>query len=586
MWIDARRALHSLGIPESDPAWDYVRTRPGSAITPTSKAGAGPKRAAGTIGAERKKTAASKALVEAKDEGTRPPSQGARAREEAVLTPQSTKVTPKREEDDVAPATRRLPTATGRNAAREGAPSRSQAQGPSKNVGLTDTRAKRGESPKTNGRPGIPTSIQPSASRSRGSEREKLSHVTKRQREDESDLDREKGKPIPAPRPKKRKENASDSEWDATDATGRVNAKKKKAREDSGDKDRVNGTGNPIKRRKVTDDDAPYKPGGGGSGTSKARERDRDRESDRGHDKTRDRDPLPALKRKRESDRASPEPSLPPRKSTIRERDARRHARESDRSLSPPRRIKHEPSPAPPLLSHQREHSPLPRVTATIKRGGSPSRDSVKREASPVPPRPRGHPRRDSLNLPPRPSKRVAAASPPPPTRAQPRARDRDRDRESSVNEASTTTTRRRRSPIYTSSEEEHPSAPVRRNAPSSVTSSSSSRDAVAVRMSTHPLPPVAPYPKGREALQARYRKGYRNYIALYHQLLDERANIQDALDDIGREGSSAHGDAEVEMMDEEGLRDLADRYAAWTRELEGIRQAYSAVAPNMDLTT
>jgi hypothetical protein len=37
-------------------------------------------------------------------------------------------------------------------------------------------------------------------------------------------------------------------------------------------------------------------------------------------------------------------------------------------------------------------------------------------------------------------------------------------------------------------------------------------------------------------------------------------------------------------MMDEEGLRELADRYAAWTRELEGIRNAYSAVVERMDM--
>jgi hypothetical protein len=78
--------------------------------------------------------------------------------------------------------------------------------------------------------------------------------------------------------------------------------------------------------------------------------------------------------------------------------------------------------------------------------------------------------------------------------------------------------------------------------------------------------------------------KGYRIYFGLYRQLLEERANIQDALDDLGREGS-AHSDGDVEMMDEEGLRDLSDRYAAWTRELEGIRNAYSAITGRMDIS-
>ncbi|KAH9994027.1 hypothetical protein BJV77DRAFT_916157, partial [Russula vinacea] len=42
MWRQTRLSLHSLGIPESDPAWDHVRTPPGSAATSSSKTGAGP----------------------------------------------------------------------------------------------------------------------------------------------------------------------------------------------------------------------------------------------------------------------------------------------------------------------------------------------------------------------------------------------------------------------------------------------------------------------------------------------------------------------------------------------------------------
>jgi hypothetical protein len=71
----------------------------------------------------------------------------------------------------------------------------------------------------------------------------------------------------------------------------------------------------------------------------------------------------------------------------------------------------------------------------------------------------------------------------------------------------------------------------------------------------------------------------------VYHQWLEERAKIDDALSDLGREGS-VFSDGDVEMMDEEGLRELADRYAAWTRELEGIRNAYSAVVERMDTAT
>lgn len=93
------------------------------------------------------------------------------------------------------------------------------------------------------------------------------------------------------------------------------------------------------------------------------------------------------------------------------------------------------------------------------------------------------------------------------------------------------------------------------------------------------------PYPKGREALEARYRSGYRNYIAVYYKLLDERAKIQDALEDVGREGSVG-SDRDVEMMDEEGLRELKGQYTAWTKELEGIRNAYSAEAERMNIKT
>jgi len=66
---------------------------------------------------------------------------------------------------------------------------------------------------------------------------------------------------------------------------------------------------------------------------------------------------------------------------------------------------------------------------------------------------------------------------------------------------------------------------------------------------------------------------------------MEERAKIQDALEDLGREGSVC-SDRDVEMMDEEGLRELKGQYTAWTRELEGIRNAYSAEVERMDITT
>jgi len=75
----------------------------------------------------------------------------------------------------------------------------------------------------------------------------------------------------------------------------------------------------------------------------------------------------------------------------------------------------------------------------------------------------------------------------------------------------------------------------------------------------------------------------------VYHKLLEERVKIQDALEDIGREGSVG-SDRDVEMMDEEGLRELKGQHTAWTRELEGIKKAYkkaySADAEQMDITT
>ncbi|KAH9016205.1 hypothetical protein EDB84DRAFT_1524380 [Lactarius hengduanensis] len=578
MWLQARQVLHTLGIPESDAAWDHVRTRPGSTVTATSKVGVGTKRAAGAIGADRKKNAAStsKAPLEAKDEGVRP-LQTTRVREEAVPVSRPAKTNPKREEDD-ATVLRRLPSASGpRNAARESVPLQPQAQGPSKKTGLTDARVKRDETSKTKGRPGAITPLQSSSSREREQEREKPTIIVKKQRDvNDSDLDREKMKTGPTHKVKKRKDIASDMESlrdrDAPD-TGKAGLKRKKLREDYDDKDRVNGTGNIVKRRKVADEDRPYKPGSSGSGISKARERDRDRESDRGHDKAGDREFLPTSKRPRGSDRGSLEPSLLPRKLAVRDRDSRQREREPDRSVSPPRRVKREPSPTP-HSSLQRENSPLPRPP--VKRTDSPLRDIKREAASPLP---RGLPKRDDSPLSVRNSKR--AASPPLPP---PRKRDRDRDRESSVNGVSTA--RRRRSPVYTSSEDEPGTVPVRRNAPSSVTSSSSSRELVRTpAFAPHPQPPTAPYPKDREALQARYRKGYRNYIAVYHQWSEERAKIEDALADLGREGS-VYSDGDVEMMDEEGLRELADRYAAWTRELEGIRNAYSAVAERMDMAT
>lgn len=577
MWRQTRLSLHSLGIPESDPAWDHVRTLPGSAATSSSKTGPGPKRAAGAVNVERKKNAAStsKPPVEAKDEGVRPP-QPAKVREEV---PRSTKAAPKRDNN---PPPRRPPGVSGPKNARETAPSQSQslAQGSSKKAGLTEARAKHGDSSKPNGRPGPATHIQPPSSHERELDRERPTRPTKKEKEDGSDLDREKGKVAAAHKAKRRKDDVSelDSLRDyGTDTIGKTNAKRKKLREDYDDKDRINGTGNTVKRRKVLDDDKPYKPGGGGGGggggTSKARERDRDKESDRGQDKTRDRDHV--VKRPRDNDWDSPAPSPLPRKPIVRERDRQRE-REPDRSVSPPRRVKRELSPSPALHNfHQRENSPLARGTS--KRTDTPPREPIKREASP---RLRGHSRRNQSPPAPQTSKRA----PSPPSRSQTRARDRDR--ESSTNGVSSM--RRRRSPIYTSSEDEQNNAPVRRNAPSSVTSSSSSREPVrnqGYASQSLPLPPSAPYPKNREALQARYRSGYRSYIAVYHKLLDEREKIQDALDSVGREGSVC-SDRDVEMMDEEGLRELKGQYAAWTRELEGVRNAYSAEGERMDITT
>jgi RNA polymerase II elongation factor ELL len=572
MWLQARQALYTLGIPESDAAWDYVRTRPGSTATGASKVVVGAKRATGTIGADRKKNigSTSKGPVEAKDEGVRPV-QTNRAREDAVPVSRPTKPNPKREDDDAAVVPRRPPgTSVSKIVARESVPSQPQAQGPSKKAGPTDVRVKRDETSKMSRRP---TPVQSSSSREREQEREKPTIAAKK-REHDSDLDREKAKTGPTHKVKKRKDIASDMEslrdWDGTD-TGKTGLKRKKLREDYDDKDRVNGTGTTVKRRKMADEDRPYKPGSSSSGVSKVRERERerDRESDRGHEKAGDRDTHPTSKRPRGSDRGSAEPPPPlPRKLAVRDREPRQREREPERSISPPRRVKREPSPSP-QSSLQRDNSPLPRVS--VKRTDSPLRDVVKREPSPPP---RLLPRRDDTPLSVRNSKR--GASPP---RPPARKRDRDRDRESSV------TTRRRRSPIYTSSEDDPGTLAVRRNAPSSVTSSSSSRDVMRNSAFTpHPQPPSAPYPKDRESLQSRYRKGYRNYIAVYHQWSEERAKIEDALADLGREGSFSDGD--VEMMDEEGLRELADRYAAWTRELEGIRNAYSAVVERMDMAT
>ncbi|KAH9961276.1 hypothetical protein BC827DRAFT_336997 [Russula dissimulans] len=537
MWRHARQFLHSLGIPESDPAWDHVRTLPGSILTGPSKTGTESKRSTGAVNGERKKNAGgtSKAPVEARDERVHP-SQTVKVREEGAQASRPPKAAPKREDDDSTTTSRLV---SGPRNAPETAPSqsRSQAQGPSKKTGLADARAKPS---KLNGRPGAAALIQPTSSHEREPDKERPTHVTRKPREDGSDMDRDKVKPAPAPKVKRRRDDVSDLEslrdWEGTDAVGKANAKKKKTREDHDDKERVNGGGNTIKRRKVVDDDRPYKPGGGGT---KARERDRDKEADRAQVKARGHDSVPMAKRPRDSDRTSPDALPLPRKSTVRDRDRQRD-REPDRSVSPLGYVKREPSLSPALHnSHQRE-SPPP-VRASIKRTDTPPREVVKREGSP---RPRGHSRRGDSPSAPRASKRA-----PSPPRSQARARDRDRDRESSTNGVSTT--RRRRSPIYTSSEDEQTNAAVRRNnAPSSVTSSSSSREPGRRQgYASLPAPPTAPYPKDREALQARYRNGYRNYIAVYYKLSEERAKIQDALDDLGREGSVC-SDRDGERMD------------------------------------
>jgi len=194
MWRQARQSLYTLGIPETDSAWDHVRTLPGSTGTGSSKAAAGPKRATGTVNAERKKNmgSTSKPLVEAKDEGVRP-SPTAKVREEAMQAARSVKAVPMRDDN---PPPRRPPGVSGPKNAREVAPTQppSQAQGPSKKTGLTDARAKLGGSSKPNGRSDPATHIPTSSSHERELERERPTHPTKKEREDVSDFDREKGK--------------------------------------------------------------------------------------------------------------------------------------------------------------------------------------------------------------------------------------------------------------------------------------------------------------------------------------------------------------------------------------------------------
>ncbi|KAH9007970.1 hypothetical protein EDB83DRAFT_2459560 [Lactarius deliciosus] len=517
MWLQARQVLHTLGIPE---------------MTVTSKVGVGTKRAAAAIGADRKKNTAStsKAPVEAKDEGVRS-LQTARAREEAVPVSRPAKTNPKREEDDAATVSRRLPGASGpRNAARESVPSQPQAQGPSKKAGLTDARVKRDETSKTSGRPGAITPLQSSSSREREQEKEKPTII-------------------------KRKDIASDMESlrgrDATN-TGKAGLKRKKLREDYDDKDRVNGTSHIVKRRKVADEDGPYKPGSSGSGTSKARERDRDRESDRGRDKTGDREFLPTSKRPRGSDRGSLEPLPLPRKLAVRDRDSRQREREPDRSVSPLRRVKREPSPTP-HSSLQRENSPLPRPQSSARTPHSETSNAK-------PP----HPYRAEF-----PNATIATlctkfqagsfASPSSTAETGPGPRSRI-VRERGIDGSTTAQS------IYTSSEDEPGPYRSRRGIGSH-----------SILCAT-PAAPTAPYPKDR----------YRNYkIAVYHQWSEERAKIECA------RGSWARGECVsivglgFEMMDEEGLPASGDAVCGVDEGARGESgTAYSAVAERMDMAT
>ncbi|KAI0266713.1 hypothetical protein BC834DRAFT_1041002 [Gloeopeniophorella convolvens] len=578
MWLQARRTLHGLGIAESDPAWDHVRTRPGSTATATApKAGAGQKRGLGAAAAERKKPAVgtSKAPIEAKDEGTRPSSRVDRLREDAALPPRPKPVA-KRDEDMPLAALRRPPPASGAKASPMSTPSQSQGPGPSKNAALLDARAKRDEPSKTNGRPNGAPPIQASSSRDR--DRDRPLPPSRKQREDESDLDREKGKSAAAPKARKRRDDASDLEslrdWDG--AEGKPGLKKRKLRDDYDDKDRPNGaaaTTNNPKRRKI-DEDAPYKPGGAGTAKVRERERDRDRdrESDRPREKERERErerdslAVPKQRAPRDNDR---EPSPLPRRLVARdraperERERDRDARQRDRDRSaspPPRRTKRDPTPlsraqrdvSPPLRSptkRSKSPPPPPPPREPPKRELSP-RPRARRDESPLPPPQRKRERDESPPARKRERERERSVSPVPPPRGVVRARERERerDREASVNSASTA--RRRRSPVFTSSEDEprsrpHAPAPPRRTAPSSVTSSSSRGAAAAAAPPAPPpapLPPAVPLPRDRAGLEARYRKGYRAYIAVYHQLSEERGRIEDALAELGTDGEEEDG--------------------------------------------
>jgi hypothetical protein len=143
------------------------------------------------------------------------------------------------------------------------------------------------------------------------------------------------------------------------------------------------------------------------------------------------------------------------------------------------------------------------------------------------------------------------------------------------------TTRVRRKSPIYTSSEDE---GEVRKPEPAPATSLSSSRPlptpAAArpnAKLNGPPQPQVAPSQTDHQALRARYRKRYREYLRVFTTMVEQKDMIEDLLNrGSATDGSDADPDADTELIDAEGLKKLGEKHAFLKQELAEIKAMWS----------
>jgi hypothetical protein len=128
----------------------------------------------------------------------------------------------------------------------------------------------------------------------------------------------------------------------------------------------------------------------------------------------------------------------------------------------------------------------------------------------------------------------------------------------------------KRGSSIYTSSEDEGGPPSVVKTQPAPQAKSHPSTSPVVKKREFHQRP-IAPLPKEAAELRTRYKSTYLPYIITYQQVISEKTKLENALT-----GTFTDSDGDVDFMDAETLKRLAEEHRLYKDELESIQAAYS----------